>query len=75
MFFVANDMGEDKQIPVLLSVLGMKTYSLLRSLLTLKAPKEEMFANLERILEVAFEPQLLVIAKRFHFHPAKSGSC
>ena len=68
MFYAANDVEEDKQVPVLLSVVGMKIYSLLCSLLAPKSPKEEAFANLERDLKLHFESLLLVIAERFHFY-------
>ena len=68
MFLSSDDVEKDKQVPVLLSVVGMKTYSLLCSLLKLKAPKEEKFAHLERVLKVDLEPQRLVIAERFHVY-------
>lgn len=31
-YFVANDVAEDKYVPVLLSAIGAKNYTLLRSL-------------------------------------------
>ena len=68
MFFAANDVEEDKQVAVFPSVIRMKTYSLLRNLLASKAPKEETFASLERVVKLHFKPQLLVTAERFHFY-------
>ena len=38
MFFLANDINEDKKVPVLLSVLGA---TLLRNLVTPDAPKDK----------------------------------
>jgi hypothetical protein len=31
-YFLANDVADDKRVPVLLTVIGGKTYSLLRAL-------------------------------------------
>ena len=67
LFFAANDVAEDKRVPVLLSVVGMKPYALLRSLLAPKAPKEHTFAALVETLKKHFEPQPLIIAERFNF--------
>ena len=32
LFFIANDVAEDKKVPVLLSCIGPKTYSILKNL-------------------------------------------
>ena len=50
LFFQANDIGEAKHIAVLLSVIGGKTYSLLRSLLAPAKPQEKSFAQLVEVL-------------------------
>ena len=41
LYFDANDVADDKKVPVLLSNIGAKMYGLLRSLAALKAPKEK----------------------------------
>ena len=41
MFFQANDVKTEKRVPVLLSVIGAKTYTLLRNLITPATPKDE----------------------------------
>ena len=38
LFFTANDIAEDKKIAVLLSMVGSKNYSLLRSLVAPRNP-------------------------------------
>ena len=38
MFFAANDVKEEKQVPVLLSMIGGKTYFLLSDLLSPEKP-------------------------------------
>ena len=42
LYFDANDVVDDKQVPVLLSNIGAKMYGLLRSLAALKAPKKTL---------------------------------
>ena len=53
---------------MLLSVIGGKTYALLSNLLAPEKPAEKSFPELQEVLQVYFEPKLLVIAERFHFH-------
>ena len=40
LFIQANGIADEKKVPVFLSVLGGKTYSLLRNLLSLALPKD-----------------------------------
>lgn len=61
----ANKVVEGKHTAVLLSVLGEETYALLRNLLAPSSPKEKSFAEIVWTLQAHFEPQPLVIAKRF----------
>ena len=53
---------------VLLSVIGSKTYVLLRSLLHPEAPKEKTFDQLAKTLKEHLEPKPQTIVERFHFH-------
>ena len=68
LFFTANDVPEQKQVSVLLSVIGRKTYALLRSLLAPTLPQDKPYSALVEILTRHFDPKPLVIAERFHFH-------
>ena len=43
LYFVANDVANEKKVAVLLSVIGSKAYVLLRSLLHPEAPKVKTF--------------------------------
>ena len=65
MFLVANSIQEDKKVPVLLSVIGGKTYVLL---LAPDKPKDKTFEELSEVLQKHFEPKPVVIVQRFHFH-------
>ena len=63
MFFVANEVSEARKIPVLLSVIGMKNYSLLHSPLAPEAPQDKIFDHLHGYhVKMHFEPRPLVIA-------------
>ena len=68
LFFEANDVGDGKRVPILLSNIGPKTYGLLRSLTAPKAPKEKSFKELSELLKAHFEPAPIVIAERYRFH-------
>ena len=68
LYFVANDVANEKKVAVLLSVIGSKTYVLLRSLLHPEAPKEKTFDQLAKTLKEHLEPKPQTIVERFHFH-------
>jgi len=69
LFFIANDIAAEKRVAVFLSVMGSKTYSLLRCLVPPPTlPQDKTFAELASILKKHFELKPLVIAERFHFH-------
>ena len=67
-FFEANDIAEEKQVAVLLTVIGAPTYGLLKSLLAPENPKSKSFAELVSTLKSHFNPKPSVIAERFKFH-------
>ena len=68
LFIQANGVAEEKKVPVFLSVIGGKTYSLLRNLLSPALPKEKDFAALATELKNHFEPKKVVIVERFNFY-------
>ena len=74
MFIVANNIADDKKVPVLLSVVGGKTYALLNSLLAPEKPKDKTFDQLVDVLKNHFEPKPLVIVQWFHFHRRNQAS-
>ena len=65
MFFLANDISEDKKVPVLLSVIGATTYALLRNLVTPAAPKDKEYATLCKLLKDHYEPTPIIIAEQY----------
>ena len=68
LYFAANGVAEEKKVPVLLTVVGPKVYTLLRGLLAPALPKEKSYADLEKALTNHYEPKPLVIAERFNFY-------
>ena len=72
-YFIANSIGADKQVAVLLSVIGAKNYSLLRSLTAPTMPKDMSYGDLSAVLMAHFEPKPLLIAERFHFYQRKQA--
>ena len=68
LFFQANEVTTEKKVAVFLSVIGGKTYTLLRNLTAPVKPSEKMLADLKSVLKKAFEPTTIVIAERHYFH-------
>ena len=68
LYFSANGIGEDKKAAILLSIIGPKTYRVLRNLLVPSRPQEKKFSEVTEVLIRLFEPKLIVIAERFNFH-------
>ena len=68
LYFQANGISEEKQLPVFLSSIGGKTYELLRNLLAPTLPKDKLLAEVIAVLEKHFDPKPAVIAERFKFH-------
>ena len=68
LFFAANDVADEKKVAVFLSLIGSKTYSLLRNLVSPTRPQEKLYKDLVEVLKAHYEPKHIVIAERFHFH-------
>ena len=68
LFFTANAIAEDKQVAHFLTIVGSKTYALLRNLVAPTLPQDKSWDDLVAILKQHYEPKPLVIAERFHFH-------
>ena len=67
-FFLANNIDEDHQAPTLLSLMGSKTYTLLRDLLTPDKPATKSFQEIVTTLQQHLSPKPLEIAERFRFY-------
>ncbi|KAJ8379205.1 hypothetical protein AAFF_G00223170 [Aldrovandia affinis] len=63
-YFIVNDVADDKKVPALLSLIGPKTYGLLRDLTAPAKPASRTFADLVAILQAHLSPKPLIIAER-----------
>ena len=68
LFFLANEIKDDKKVAVLLTVLGTKAYSLLRTIIAPSKPAEKTYKQLVDTMKSYVEPKPIVITKRFRFH-------
>ena len=68
LFFTANDVAENKQVPVFLSSIGAATYALLRDLVSPDKPQDKPLDFLFKILKEHYNTTPLIIAERYHFH-------
>ena len=68
MFFVVNNVPEDKKAASLLTLMGGKMYALLKSLTTPTKPTEMPFKDIVEVMGKHLTPKPLVIAERHKFH-------
>ena len=67
-FFLANDVDDDHKVPTLLSLIGRKTYTLLRDLLAPEKPATKSFQQIVTTLQQHLSPKPLEIAERVRFY-------
>ena len=72
-YILANEIRTAKKVPVLFSVMGPRTYGLLRSLVAPDKPGEMDYERVVEVLQTHFAPRPLVIAERFRFHKRNQG--
>ena len=65
LFFAANGINDEKKVAVLLSVIGLKTYALLRDLLAPDKSHQKSVAVLFETLQKHFELKPVLIAEHF----------
>ena len=68
-YFIANDIkSEAKQCAILLSVCGLHTYKLIRSLLSPQEPKDVSIADIVKQMTDHYHPKPSIIVQHFKFH-------
>ena len=71
-YFIANKIDDAGiQRSILLSVVGAKTYSLIRNLVSPEKPSDKTFEALKTLIKNHLQPKPLTIAERFKFHQRK----
>ena len=68
LFFETNEIKGEKKVAVLLTVLGTKMYSLLRTIIAPEKPTDKTYAQLVGAIKSYVDPKPIVIAKHFRFH-------
>ncbi|KAK3091048.1 hypothetical protein FSP39_016771 [Pinctada imbricata] len=67
-YFAVNDIDSEKKVPALLTLIGGKTYGLLRNLTAPDKPSTKTYAVITELLQKHLSPKPLVIAERYRFH-------
>ena len=67
-FFLANNIDKDHQVPTSLSLIGSKTYTLLRDLLTPDKSATKSFQEIVTTLQQHLSPTPLAIAECFRLY-------
>lgn len=67
-FFEVNNIQPEKQVHAFLSLIGPKTYALLKSLVSPTPPATKTLAELKQALNEHLSPKPSVIAERAKFH-------
>lgn len=67
-FVLANKIDSEVLLPTFLSVMGGKTFNLLRSLVQPNKPGDKSYDDIVSILKNHYAPKPLIIAERFRFH-------
>ena len=68
LYFTANSVPGDKQVPILLTCIGMSTYALLSDLLAPSPSSTKSLAEIADVLRKHFEPKRAIVAEQCHFH-------
>ena len=63
LFFQANEIKDEKKVAVLLTVLGTKAYSLLRSIIALEKPADKTYEQLVGTMKAYVDLKPIVIVK------------
>lgn len=67
-FFLANDIDNAHKVPALISLIGPKTYTLLKNLIAPAKATDKNIKDLLKALREHLSPKPSVIAERFRFH-------
>ena len=74
LYFTANEIKAELQVPTLLSSIGASTFDRLCDLLAPTAPETKTLAELTTLLQKHFEPPRVVIAERFNFQKREQAA-
>ncbi|XP_064469988.1 uncharacterized protein K02A2.6-like [Ornithodoros turicata] len=72
-FLKVNKIGDDRKVDAFLSIIGPKTYTLLKTLLAPEKPSDKTLDDLMKVLRDHLSPKPSVIAERAKFHKYIQG--
>jgi hypothetical protein len=67
-YFTVNEIDDEKKVPALLTLLGGKTYGLLRNLTLPDKPATKTYDAIVKLLKDHLSPKPLIVAERFRFY-------
>ena len=67
-YFTVNEIDDEKKVPALLTLLGGKTYGLLRNLTLPDKPATQTYDAIVKLLKDHLSPKPLIVAERFRFY-------
>ena len=67
LYMEANGVADNRKVTVLLTVIGPKTYGVLKSLLSPTLPQDKSLDALKEALKSHYDPKPSVIAEQFRF--------
>ncbi|XP_061729033.1 uncharacterized protein LOC133533960 [Cydia pomonella] len=73
MYFQANDIKADVQLPTLIAVMGAEAYELLRNLTSPKKPGVLEYSEVIKIMQEHVEPKPSFMAERYRFRLRRQG--
>ena len=68
LYFDANKVKDGCKVPILLTVIGARTYDMLLSILAPAAPLDKMLDALIEMLMGLYDPKLFVIGEKFQVY-------
>lgn len=74
VFLLANNIPDERRVPVLLSVIGASNFSLLSSLVSPESPSDKSVDEILDVLRAHFAQERITIAERFRFYNKSQGS-
>ncbi|XP_049288976.1 uncharacterized protein LOC125766922 [Anopheles funestus] len=74
MFFKANDIPEEKKVPILVTMAGASLYSVAVTVCAPDDPGNKTYAELIKVLKDYFSPVVNVVSERYQFRKLKQSS-
>ena len=68
LYFVVNDTATEKQVPLLLTLIGAKSYTLAKNLLSPKTPESCSLEEIMKALKNYYKPKINVVYERYKFY-------